>query len=40
MGLPVKLAKWEKRSIGEPEAELVIKGPREGFTDQYLQISH
>ncbi|WP_053477717.1 MULTISPECIES: spore germination protein [Bacillaceae] len=27
------LAKWEKRGIGEPSAEVGIKGPREGFTE-------
>lgn len=27
------LAKWEKRGIGEPTAEVGIKGPREGFTE-------
>lgn len=24
---------WEQRSVTEPEAEQVIKGPREGFTE-------
>ncbi|QHW33195.1 spore germination protein [Paenibacillus rhizovicinus] len=27
------LAKWEKRSIEEPGAESVVRGPREGFTE-------
>jgi len=27
------LAKWEKRSVEEPTAESVIRGPREGFTE-------
>ncbi|MFK2826914.1 spore germination protein [Bacillus sp. B190/17] len=30
--------KWEKRSIEEPEAEAVVRGPREGFTES-LQVS-
>ncbi|NOU99641.1 spore germination protein [Paenibacillus planticolens] len=36
-GLPVGyslgLPQWEKRSIEEPSAESVIRGPREGFTE-------
>ncbi|VEF49758.1 spore germination protein KA [Bacillus freudenreichii] len=32
------LAKWEKRAVEEPEAEPVIRGPREGFTES-LQVS-
>lgn len=32
-GLAVGLAKWEKRSIEEPSAESVIRGPREGFIE-------
>ncbi|MDQ0255075.1 spore germination protein KA [Evansella vedderi] len=27
------LPKWEKRSIEEPQAEHVVRGPREGFTE-------
>jgi hypothetical protein len=27
------LANWEKRSIEEPTAEMVVRGPREGFTE-------
>ncbi len=29
----VDTAKWEKRSISEPESEKVVVGPREGFTE-------
>jgi hypothetical protein len=29
----VELAKWQQRSIEEPAAESVIRGPREGFTE-------
>lgn len=32
-GLALGLDKWEKRSIEEPSAESVIRGPREGFTE-------
>ncbi|XEC94704.1 spore germination protein [Paenibacillus tarimensis] len=32
-GFAMGLAKWEKRSIEEPTAETVIRGPREGFTE-------
>ena len=32
-GISVGLPKWEKRSIKEPEAESVIRGPREGFVE-------
>lgn len=32
-GFSVRLSKWEKRSIEEPMAESVIRGPREGFTE-------
>lgn len=32
-GIAFSLAKWEMRSIQEPNAEPVIKGPREGFTE-------
>ncbi len=33
LGFAVGLAKWEKRSIEEPQAEMVIRGPREGFIE-------
>lgn len=32
-GLALGLAKWEKRAIGEPQAESVVRGPREGFVE-------
>jgi hypothetical protein len=32
-GVSVGLAKWEKRSIEEPQAESVVRGPRDGFTE-------
>ncbi|GFZ77496.1 putative membrane protein YfkQ [Paenibacillus marchantiophytorum] len=32
-GFALGLAKWEKRSIEEPSAESIIRGPREGFTE-------
>jgi Bacillus/Clostridium GerA spore germination protein len=32
-GLSLGLAKWEKRSVEEPVAESVLRGPREGFTE-------
>ncbi|WP_053362513.1 spore germination protein [Bacillus sp. FJAT-27251] len=32
-GLSIGLPKWEKRSITEPTAEPVIRGPREGFIE-------
>lgn len=32
-GYALGLAKWEKRSIEEPTGELVVRGPREGFTE-------
>lgn len=32
-GLSLGLSKWEKRSVEEPSAESVIRGPREGFTE-------
>ncbi|MFJ7726050.1 spore germination protein [Neobacillus sp. NPDC097160] len=32
-GISIGLPKWEKRSIMEPEAESVIRGPREGFIE-------
>lgn len=27
------LQKWDKRAVAEPEAETIIRGPREGFTE-------
>ncbi|BCJ87301.1 spore germination protein [Effusibacillus dendaii] len=32
-GLSVGLSKWEKRTIEEPTAESVLRGPREGFIE-------
>ncbi|MBG9564502.1 spore germination protein [Brevibacillus agri] len=32
------LARWEKRQIEEPMAEVVVRGPREGFTES-LQVN-
>lgn len=32
-GIALNLSKWEHRSIQEPVAEPIIKGPREGFTE-------
>ncbi|WP_077604209.1 spore germination protein [Oceanobacillus sojae] len=32
-GYALGLAKWEKRAIEEPSGELVVRGPREGFTE-------
>ena len=32
-GISIGLPKWDKRSIMEPEAESVIRGPREGFIE-------
>lgn len=32
-GLALGVAKWEKRSIEEPQAESVVRGPREGFVE-------
>ncbi|WP_338472919.1 spore germination protein [Niallia sp. XMNu-256] len=32
-GISIGLSKFEKRSIAEPEAEPVIRGPREGFIE-------
>lgn len=32
-GLAFGLANWQKRSIEEPAAESIIRGPREGFTE-------
>lgn len=33
VGFSAGLAKWEKRSIEEPQAESVVRGPRDGFTE-------
>lgn len=32
-GLAIGLPKWEHRGIEEPAAELILRGPREGFTE-------
>ncbi|ALX48581.1 spore germination protein [Lentibacillus amyloliquefaciens] len=32
-GFALGLSKWEKRSVEEPQAETVVKGPREGFVE-------
>ncbi|MDU7475926.1 MAG: spore germination protein, partial [Paenibacillus macerans] len=31
--LLLKIAKWEKRSVEEPQTEPSLRGPREGFTE-------
>ncbi|MCL6631152.1 MAG: spore germination protein [Alicyclobacillus herbarius] len=31
--LMADLKQWEKRSVSEPSAEIVVRGPREGFTE-------
>jgi spore germination protein KA len=36
MGFSFSLAKWEKRGIEEPAAEVGLKGPREGFTESII----
>jgi len=36
IGIAVGLAKWEKRSIEEPTAESVVRGPREGFIETLM----
>lgn len=33
LGIAVGLKKWEKRGIEEPQAESVIRGPRDGFVE-------
>lgn len=33
IGISLGLAKWEKRSIEEPQSEGVLRGPREGFVE-------
>ncbi len=35
-GFSLGLSKWEKRSIEEPSAESVVRGPREGFVETLL----
>lgn len=32
-GLDINTKGWEKRSIAEPQSETVVRGPREGFTE-------
>jgi hypothetical protein len=32
-GIALGLKKWEKRAVEEPEAESVVRGPREGFVE-------
>ncbi|WP_259445330.1 spore germination protein [Paenibacillus lautus] len=32
-GFALGLAKWERRAIEEPTGEMVVRGPREGFTE-------
>lgn len=32
-GLSINAKGWEKRSISEPQSETVVRGPREGFTE-------
>ncbi|HZH61587.1 MAG TPA: spore germination protein [Metabacillus sp.] len=32
-GFSLGLSKWEKRSVEEPSAEMVVKGPREAFVE-------
>lgn len=32
-GFALGLAKWERRAVEEPTGELVVRGPREGFTE-------
>ncbi|HLR61369.1 MAG TPA: spore germination protein [Lentibacillus sp.] len=32
-GFALGLSKWEKRSVDEPKAEMVVRGPREGFVE-------
>lgn len=33
LGLVISTRSWDKRGIGEPETESLIRGPREGFTE-------
>lgn len=32
-GLVISTKGWEKRPVGEPQSETVVRGPREGFTE-------
>lgn len=32
-GLMISTKKWEKRSVEEPQTEVTVRGPREGFTE-------
>ena len=32
-GLDISTKGWEKRSVSEPQSETVVRGPREGFTE-------
>lgn len=34
-GLGVSTKGWDKRSVAEPETESVVRGPREGFTENF-----
>lgn len=34
-GLVIGTKGWEKRSVAEPQSEQVIRGPREGFTENF-----
>lgn len=34
-GLVIDTKGWEKRSISEPQSESVVRGPREGFTENF-----
>lgn len=35
-GLLIGTEGWEKRSVTEPQTELVVRGPREGFTENLI----
>lgn len=35
VGLSVSAKGWEKRGVSEPETESVVRGPREGFTENF-----
>lgn len=35
IGLSVSAKGWDKRSVSEPETESVVRGPREGFTENF-----
>lgn len=35
IGLSVSAKGWEKRGVTEPETESVVRGPREGFTENF-----